>query len=161
MCGSGRCRALPLGWQRRAGLIEEVRTGDFGSGGQELPVVTAGGCQLMMGRAKEPGSRQAMSARGIGAVIFGLEVLLGACDDRKKYQTPTAPEGGVAKPELRPVTLYLEFTGNTSAYNRVELVARVQGFLDKVGYKDGDRVAAGTTLFEIERAPFETSLQIA
>jgi membrane fusion protein, multidrug efflux system len=40
-------------------------------------------------------------------------------------------------------------------------VARVQGFLDKVGYKDGEKVAAGATLFGIERAPYETSLQIA
>jgi RND family efflux transporter MFP subunit len=87
--------------------------------------------------------------------------LLGACEDRNKYQPPPAPEVGVAKPQQRPVTIYLELTGNTSAFNKVELVARVQGFLDKVGYKDGDRVAAGTTLFEIERAPYETSLQIA
>src|SRR5215510_9947469 len=115
----------------------------------------------MMGRAKVPGSRQAMGARGIGAVIFGLGVLLGACEDRNKYQPPPPPEVGVAKPQQRPVTLYLEFTGNTSAFNKVELVARVQGFLDKIGYKDGERVAAGTTLFEIERAPYLTSLQIA
>jgi len=102
-----------------------------------------------------------MGARGIGAIILGLAFLLGACEDRNKYQPPPAPEVGVAKPEQRPVTLFLELTGNTSAYNRVELVARVQGFLEKVSYKDGDKVAAGTTLFEIERAPFETSLQIA
>jgi len=87
-------------------------------------------------------------------------VLLG-CEDRNKYQPPPAPEVGVETPQRRPVTLYLEVTGNTSAYNRVDLVARVQGFLDKVGYKDGETVAAGTTLFEIERAPYETSLQIA
>ena len=37
----------------------------------------------------------------------------------------------------------------------------MQGFLEKVGYKDGDRVAAGTTLFQIERLPYQTSLQIA
>ncbi|HEU0060629.1 MAG TPA: efflux RND transporter periplasmic adaptor subunit [Hyphomicrobiaceae bacterium] len=65
------------------------------------------------------------------------------------------------KPQRRPVTLYLELTGNTTAFNKVDLVARVQGFLDKVGYKDGDKVAAGASLFEIERAPYETSLQIA
>ena len=40
-------------------------------------------------------------------------------------------------------------------------MARVQGFLEKVGYKDGEVVAAGTTLFVIEQAPYETSLQIA
>jgi membrane fusion protein, multidrug efflux system len=101
-----------------------------------------------------------MGARGLGALIC-LALLLSACEDRNKYQPPPPPEVGVAKPERRAITLYLELTGNTSAFNKVDLMARVQGFLDKVGYKDGDRVAAGTTLFEIERAPYETSLQIA
>src|SRR5262249_55606182 len=65
------------------------------------------------------------------------------------------------RPELKRVTLYLELTGNTSAFNRVDLVARVQGFLERVGYKDGERVAAGTMLFPIERAPYEASLEVA
>ena len=102
-----------------------------------------------------------MRARRAGALVCCCAVVLLGCEDRNKYQPPPAPEVGVETPQRRPVTLYLEVTGNTSAYNRVDLVARVQGFLDKVGYKDGETVAAGTTLFEIERAPYETSLQIA
>jgi len=102
-----------------------------------------------------------MGARAIGVLLCGCALWLTGCEDRNKYQPPPAPEVGVEKPQQRPVTLYLELTGNTTAFNKVELVARVQGFLDKVGYKDGDKVAAGTTLFEIERAPYETSLQIA
>ena len=86
---------------------------------------------------------------------------LGGCDDRNKYQPPPAAEVGIQTPQQRAVTLYLELTGNTSAFNKVDLMARVQGFLEKVGYKDGEVVAAGTTLFVIEQAPYETSLQIA
>jgi RND family efflux transporter MFP subunit len=104
-------------------------------------------------------SRQVIVARVLLAVLCGS--LLVGCEDRNKYQPPPPAEVGVAKPQQRAVTLYLELTGNTSAFNKVDLVARVQGFLQKVDYKDGDRVAAGTTLFEIERAPYETSLQIA
>jgi HAE1 family hydrophobic/amphiphilic exporter-1 len=55
-----------------------------------------------------------------------------ACEDRNKYQPPPVPEVGVEKPQRRPVTLYLELTGNATAFNKVDLVARVQGFLDKV-----------------------------
>jgi RND family efflux transporter MFP subunit len=95
------------------------------------------------------------------AIVCLSSVVLASCDDPNKYQPPPPAEVGVLKPQQRRVTLYLELTGNTSAFNKVDLVARVQGFLEKVGYKDGDRVAAGTTLFEIERAPYETSLQIA
>ena len=103
-----------------------------------------------------------MAARGAaGALLCACALWLAGCEDRNKYQPPPAPEVGVEKPQRRPVTLYLELTGNTTAFNKVDLVARVQGFLDKVGYKDGDKVAAGARLFEIERAPYETSLQIA
>jgi RND family efflux transporter MFP subunit len=86
---------------------------------------------------------------------------LAGCDEHNQYHAPPPPEVGVAKPRLDRVTLYLELTGNTTAFNKVDLVARVQGFLERVGYKDGERVAAGTTLFQIERVPYETSLQIA
>jgi RND family efflux transporter MFP subunit len=96
----------------------------------------------------------------VGAVGCFALLLLG-CEDRNKYQPPPPPEVGVTRPQVRPVTLYMEQTGNTSAFNKVDLVARVQGFLEKVGYKDGDRVPAGATLFQIERAPYEASLQIA
>jgi membrane fusion protein, multidrug efflux system len=102
-----------------------------------------------------------MRARGAGVLLCGCALWLMGCEDRNKYQPPPAPEVGVEKPQRRPVTLYLELTGNATAFNKVDLVARVQGFLDKVGYKDGEKVAAGATLFGIERAPYETSLQIA
>jgi multidrug efflux system membrane fusion protein len=95
------------------------------------------------------------------AIVCLSGALLASCDDPNKYQPPPAAEVGVLKPQQRRVTLYLELPGKTSAFNKVDLVARVQGFLEKVGYKDGDRVAAGTTLFEIERAPYQTSLEIA
>src|SRR5262249_21462605 len=102
-----------------------------------------------------------MRARRAGALVCCCAVVLMGCEDRNKYQPPPAPEVGVETPQRRPVTLYLEVTGNTSAYNRVDLVARVQGFLDKVGYKDGASVAAGTTLFEIRRVHDETTPEIA
>src|SRR5262245_18838013 len=112
-------------------------------------------------RSAQARSWRAMLRRAQVVAVYWCALWLTACEDRNQYQPPPPPEVGVAKPQQRPVTQYLELTGNTSAFNKVELVARVQGFLDKVGYKDGDRVAAGTTLFEIERAPYLASLQIA
>jgi membrane fusion protein, multidrug efflux system len=102
-----------------------------------------------------------VAARRYLAIACLAGLALAGCEDRNKYQPPPAPEVGVAKPIVKPVTLYMELTGNTSAFNKVDLVARVQGFLEKVGYKDGDRVAAGATLFTIEQLPYQTSLQIA
>jgi multidrug efflux system membrane fusion protein len=96
-----------------------------------------------------------------GAGATALALLLTACGDRNTYQPPPPAEVTVAKPEQRKVTLYMEVTGSTAAYNRVDLVARVQGFLEKVGYKDGADVKKGDLLFQIDKKDFEIQLQIA
>ena len=102
------------------------------------------------------------SARRLGLSIAVASLLaLGACGDRNTYQPPPPAEVGVAKPEQRDVTLYMEVTGTTAAYNKVDLVARVQGFLEKVGYKDGAEVKKGDVLFQIDKKDYEIQLQIA
>ena len=50
---------------------------------------------------------------------------------------PPPPKVHVAQPLQQPVTLYLELTGNTAPFNSVDLVARVQGYLKSIDYKDG------------------------
>jgi len=94
-------------------------------------------------------------------LIVSTGLLLAGCGDRNTYQPPPPAEVSVATPEQRKVTLYIEVTGTTAAYNRVDLVARVQGFLDKVGYKDGAEVKKGDLLFQIDKEDYEIQLQIA
>jgi RND family efflux transporter MFP subunit len=94
-------------------------------------------------------------------VAFASILLLGACEQQNKYQPPPPAEVTVAKPEQRKVTLYMEVTGSTAPLNRVDLVARVQGFLDKVAYKDGAAVKKGDLLFQIDQQDFKIALQIA
>ena len=86
---------------------------------------------------------------------------LAACGESNTYQPPPPAEVTVAKPEQREVTLYLEVTGVTTPVNKVELVARVQGFLESVGYKDGDVVKKGDVLFQIDKKDYEIAVQIA
>ncbi|WP_246274739.1 efflux RND transporter periplasmic adaptor subunit [Hyphomicrobium sulfonivorans] len=95
----------------------------------------------------------------LAVAMLGLAAA--GCSDSNTYQPPPPAEVTVAQPEKRNVTLYMEFTGNTVAYNRVDLVARVQGFLEKVGYKDGDQVKKGDLLFQIDKTDYEIALQIA
>ena len=94
-------------------------------------------------------------------VAFASILLLCACEQQNKYQPPPPAEVTVAKPEQRKVTLYMELTGSTTPLNRVDLVARVQGFLDKVAYKDGAAVKKGDLLFQIDPEDYKISLQIA
>jgi len=95
----------------------------------------------------------------LGIVTVALQ--MGGCGDHNTYQPPPPAEVTVANPVQRNVTLYMAVTGNTVAYNRVDLVARVQGFLEKVGYKDGDQVKKGALLFQIDKEDYEIALQIA
>jgi multidrug efflux pump subunit AcrA (membrane-fusion protein) len=80
----------------------------------------------------------------------GLAVMLAACSQENHYVAPPPPQVTVALPVSETVTRYLEATGNTAAVNSANLVARVQGFIQKIHYQDGDVVKQGTTLFTIE-----------
>jgi RND family efflux transporter MFP subunit len=64
-------------------------------------------------------------------------------------------------PVQRAVKRYFEATGNTAPINTVDLVARVQGVLQSINYKDGSLVKAGTTLFTIEPDTYKFKLEQA
>ena len=59
------------------------------------------------------------------------------------------------------ITRYLEATGNTAPIKNVDLVARVQGFLQSINYQDGTFVKEGTTLFTIEPETYKLKLEQA
>ncbi|GAB5468605.1 MAG: multidrug efflux RND transporter periplasmic adaptor subunit VmeY [Rhodospirillales bacterium] len=51
------------------------------------------------------------------------------------------------------------FIGNIEAIQEVELRARVEGFLEKVAFKEGQMVTAGDLLYQIEQAQYQASLE--
>ncbi len=92
--------------------------------------------------------------------ICGFLVIPG-CGERNVYAPPPPPKVTVSQPVLRPVVDHLEFTGNTQAINTVELRARVQGYLEKVYFKDGDMVKKGQRLFLIQQDTYQAQLKQA
>lgn len=62
---------------------------------------------------------------------------------------------------LRPLAKQAEYIGRVQALEKVELRARVQGFLGPRGFADGAEVEAGRVLFTIEAAPFEAAVASA
>jgi len=92
------------------------------------------------------------------ALICGL-LVIPACGERNVYAPPPPPEVTVSQPLTRSVVDYLEFTGNTQAINTVELRARVQGYLEKVYFKDGDPVKKGQRLFLIQQDTYQAQLK--
>jgi RND family efflux transporter MFP subunit len=95
-----------------------------------------------------------------GRVFLALFLLaaVAGCKEENKYEPPPASKVGVAQPVKRPVTRYLELTGNTVSLDKVELVARVKGFLQQINYTDGSMVKKGDVLFVIEPAPYEAKV---
>ena len=91
------------------------------------------------------------------ALAGALAVTLGACGQDNRYVAPPPPKVTVALPVQQKVTRYLEATGYVAAVNTTNLVARVQGSLQAINYKDGEEVKAGQTLFTIEPAPYSSS----
>src|SRR5712691_10917179 len=97
----------------------------------------------------------------ISSPLAVLAALVSACGEGNQYVAPPPPKVTVALPVQQPVTRYLEATGNTAAVNSAPLVARVQGFVQEIRYKDGEAVKQGTTLFIIEPEPYQLKLQQA
>jgi membrane fusion protein, multidrug efflux system len=54
-----------------------------------------------------------------------------------------------------------EFVGRVEAIDRVDVRARVTGFLQQAFFNDGDAIKEGDKLFQIDPAPFEAALQQA
>lgn len=79
-----------------------------------------------------------------------------AADAQKPAQRP--PAVLVQPAELQSIDRQQEFIGRVQAMEKVELRARVEGFLGPRAFNDGDNVKQGQVLFTIDRAPFEATL---
>ena len=94
-------------------------------------------------------------------VLFLILGLLSACEEKNIYVEPPPPKVTVAEPLQQEVIEYLEFTGNTRAYEEVELRARVAGFLKSMHFTSGTQVDMGDLLFIIDPREYEAELNAA
>lgn len=98
---------------------------------------------------------------GLTLAATAAVVALAGCEDKNTFVAPPPPKVDVATPVQRPVTRYVEATGNTAPIKSVDLVARVQGFLQSQDYQDGTFVKQGTQLFTIEPETYKLKLDQA
>jgi len=94
-----------------------------------------------------------------GGPVLALIALAGC--EQNTFVPPPPPKVDVAIPVQRAVTRYLEVTGNTAPVKSVDLVARVQGFLQSIDYEDGAFVKEGTQLFTIEPETYKLKMDQA
>ena len=103
------------------------------------------------------------ATRQAGRAAMAALMLMATSPGTASAQTPdnaAVPVGTVAV-ALRPVTGSLTVTGRVEAIERVEVRARVDGFLEGVDFTEGDTVAVDAPLYRIERGSFEAAVQRA
>lgn len=100
----------------------------------------------------------------IGGVVLVCFVIIDLVVHYKAlHQAPLIPKPTVivAPPRLIKMAEYITQTGNMVAYNSVDLVARVEGYLQEIKFIDGSMIKKGTPLFVIEPEPYMEKLLAA
>src|SRR5436853_5692714 len=92
------------------------------------------------------------------AICLVLPVLAG-CDEKKQAAAPAAnPAVGVRQAALKGISQSFEFVGRIKAVGKVDGRARVEGFLEKVSFREGQDVKAGDLLYQIEKVQFQAQV---
>lgn len=95
-------------------------------------------------------------------VLFGVFWFI----QHKPASAPAAaaapkPAVGVRVAALKGVNESFDFVGRIKAVNKVELRARIEGFLDKVLFREGQDVKVGDLLYQIEKVQFQAQVDQA
>jgi membrane fusion protein (multidrug efflux system) len=102
------------------------------------------------------GETKMRTAIGAIVLIFGL----GLPADAQQGAPAVVPVGTVAA-ERKPIAQSLDFVGRVEAVNRVEIKARVTGYLEAVLFKEGDPIKEGDALYRIEKGLFQAAVEQA
>jgi membrane fusion protein, multidrug efflux system len=90
--------------------------------------------------------------------------LAGCSRDQKNAKAGGPPQAvpvGVANVEERDFPVYLTGLGSVQAFNTVALKSRVDGQIMSVNFQEGQDVAAGELLIQIDPRPYEVALATA
>ena len=88
-------------------------------------------------------------------LALAAAAVLGGCGDGRRAAAVSEPdEVYVAAPISRPVEIWDDFTARIEAVKSVEVRARVDGYLEKVNFSEGQLVEEGDLLFVIDPRPY-------
>ncbi|HYC00905.1 MAG TPA: efflux RND transporter periplasmic adaptor subunit [Candidatus Limnocylindrales bacterium] len=94
----------------------------------------------------------------LAAMMLAALPALTACGNRGPAVAELPPpEVSVARPVVRPVEDMFEASGHMEAVDKVEIRARVSGYLVEVNFTDGAMVEKGQILFVIDPRPYEAA----
>ena len=94
-------------------------------------------------------------------LLGALALVLAGCAPEKPPAQKPAPQVTVATVSPQTVPYVMNFVAQTESSQRVDIVARVSGYLDKIAYKEGELVKEGQVLFQLDPKPFRAQLDAA
>ena len=123
----------------------------------------AGSSESKLTAKREGGVRRSVSlvpkiSSTAGSLLAGAALLavVFAAPGAMAQPLPSGPPAvGIVKAARRPVTESFEFMGHVQATDRVELHARVTGFLNEQYFTEGADVKKGDLLYRIEQPPYQ------
>ena len=89
------------------------------------------------------------------APIFALALTVSLGGQAEGQNAPPPPKVTVAKPLVKSIMEWDDFTGRFEAVDRVDVRARVSGYLEEVHFEEGSLVKAGDLLFTIDPRPYQ------
>ena len=99
--------------------------------------------------------------RILQALLLAAIALLATACARHASAPPPKPAVTVVDLHARPVSLTTELPGRVSAYRIAEVRPQVNGVILKRLFTEGDLVAAGQQLYQIDPAPYQAALASA
>lgn len=107
-----------------------------------------------------------MKDKGItlGIIMIGAVMSFSACsrsDNSYKSETVVEQRIDVAYPEVDSIVIHKSYPGYLTANTSIDVVARVNGYLESKYFEDGHLVKKGQVLFHIEDTQYRDQLQQA
>ncbi|MDD9905177.1 MAG: efflux RND transporter periplasmic adaptor subunit [Rhodospirillaceae bacterium] len=97
-------------------------------------------------------------------VLAAASLGLAACPGdtpQQQAQAPQAPQVSVAKPIVKDIKEWDDFTGRFQAVEDVDIRARVTGYVKAVHFDEGELVKEGTLLVTIDQRVYRAALEEA
>jgi membrane fusion protein (multidrug efflux system) len=98
--------------------------------------------------------------RAFAVAVLALNVVAAIPAAAQQAQPAAVPVGTVYA-ERQSISNIRDFVGRVEATGRVEIRARVQGYLEQVLFKEGDIVKKGDQLYQIEKGLFQAAVEAA
>jgi membrane fusion protein (multidrug efflux system) len=99
-----------------------------------------------------------MGLRPRAATLLLAVSIAAGCSKETPAPQRSPPQVTVATVAAATIPNGMTFVAQTESSRRVDIVARVSGYLERIAYQEGELVKEGQLLFELDRKPFQAQL---